>query len=277
MAEDWQDRVKNIAAGLLTLEINTVEKPNMSASKMPDMPLALHQIVTLYADELDTNGFHITDGLLQAAQKRIDSAADPAGLAVLENWTFKSTDTGSSALTNGPKTFEALQWAAFALKQQLKTVQPATADRAAAIDVEQALLSRIITNCRQLRQVTVLLRQQFATLDTNNALFDGTVEETTAALFKHPRPTLVYDTDVVLLVRKAWDIGLEQVLFQTAMQVDGDVLVRVAPGLDKDKRAFYAELHRSTVQTGIQQWRSLFDLVSSLIGAAGKLLFQRGA
>jgi len=277
VAEDWQDRVKNIAAGLLTLEINTVEKPNMSASKMPDMPLALHQIVTLYADELDTNGFHITDGLLQAAQKRIDSAADPAGLAVLENWTFKSTDTGSSALTNGPKTFEALQWAAFALKQQLKTVQPATADRAAAIDVEQALLSRIITNCRQLRQVTVLLRQQFATLDTNNALFDGTVEETTAALFKHPRPTLVYDTDVVLLVRKAWDIGLEQVLFQTAMQVDGDVLVRVAPGLDKDKRAFYAELHRSTVQTGIQQWRSLFDLVSSLIGAAGKLLFQRGA
>jgi hypothetical protein len=277
VAEDWQDRVKSIAAGLLTLEVNTVEKPNMSASKMPDMPLALHQIVTLYADELETNQFHVTDGLLAAAQARIDHPDDPTKLTALEDWTFQPNDTGAAALTNGPKTFEALQWAAFALKRQLETVRPASADRAAAIDVQQALLSRIIANCRQLRQVTLLLQQQFAALPEVNNLFDGTVEQTTAALFKHPRPTLVIDTDVVLLVRKAWDIGLEQVLLQTVMQVDGDVLVRVAPGLDKDKRAFYAELHRSTVETGIKQWRSLFDLVSSLIAGAGKLLFQRGA
>ena len=275
MAEDWQERVKSIAAGLLTLEVDTVEKPNMSASKMPDMPLALHQIVSLYADELSTNQFHVTDGLLNAAQARIDNPTVAANVTTLENWTFKPSDQ-LPALTNGPKTFEALQWAAFALKQQLQTVQPATAERAAAIDVQQALLTRIIANCRQLREVSLLLLQQFKQLDSVRQLFDGTIEQTTDIVFKHPRPVFVIDTDVILLVRKAWDIGLEQVLLQTVMQVDGDVLLRVAPGLDKDKRAFYAELHRSTVETGIRQWRSLFDLVASLIEGAGRLLFQRG-
>lgn len=275
MAEDWQERVKSIAAGLLTLEVNTIEKSNMTASKMPDMPLALHYIVVDYAEELETNQYHITAALLAAAQARIDSPSDPAALATLESWNFQPGDVTSPLLTNGPKTFEAMQWAAFALKRQLLTVQPSTPERATAIAVQQALLDRIINNSRQLRQVTLLLLQQFDALPEKQALFDGTIEQTTAAMFKHPRPVLVIDTDVVLMVRKAWDIGLEQVLFQTAMQVDGDIMMRVAPDQDKDKRTFYAELHRTTVETGIRQWRGLFDLVSSLIAGAGRSLFQR--
>jgi hypothetical protein len=254
MADDWEERVRGIAGALLTLEVNTIEKSNMSASKMPNAPLALHQLVGLYEGELNSRGFFITDALLDAALAHLAKPADSATILALDTWPFSPTDKnqGSARLTNGPKTFEALAWTALASKRQLGDMpsQPSVTDSvllAAASD--RALMQRIETNCRQLRQVTLLLTQQNPAPAGGVSLFDGTVEDTTAVMFKHPRPTLRIDTDVLMLIRKAWDIGLETVLFQTTMQVDGDVLLRVTPGLDADRRAFFSELHRSAVET----------------------------
>jgi hypothetical protein len=279
MADDWEERVRGIAGALLTLEINTIEKSNMSAAKMPDVPLALHELVALYEGELIERHFRITDELLQAAQDRLKYPDDPAREQALDTWAFKSGDKSSANLTNGPKTFEALAWAALAAKRQIGDL-PALASIAdttmLAAASDRGLLQRILTNCRQLRQVTLLLTQQFPAAEHGVSLFDGTIEQTTAVMFKDPRPALVFDTDVLMLIRKAWDIGLENVMFQTAMQVDGDVLVRVTPGLDTDRRTFYAELHRSTVETGIRQWQSLFQLLGGLVTQLGKSLFSRG-
>ena len=280
MADDWEERIKNIAGGLLTLEVNTIEKPNMSASKMPDVPLALHDLVSLYGVELNSRGFFVTDALLAAASARLANPDDPDRVAALDGWSFNPKDKGSATLTNGPQTFEALAWTAVAARRQLDempSVATASTDPvllAAAAD--RAMLQRITTNCRQLRQVTLLLKQQYPAPPGSVSLFDGTVEQVTGAMFQHPRPALRIDTDVLMLIRKAWDIGLETVLFQTAMQVDGDVLLRVAQGMDAAKRDFYSSLHRSTVETGIRQWSSLFDLVGGLITGVGKILFQRG-
>ena len=63
---------------------------------------------------------------------------------------------------------------------------------------------------------------------TGSRLFGGTLDQTTQALFRYPRPVLSIDPDLTVIVRKAWDMGLEEVLFQTVIQVDGDVVVQVA-------------------------------------------------
>lgn len=276
-AEDWQERIRSIAGSLLTLEVNTIEKKNMSAAKMPAVPMALHQLARLYADDLASRRYFVTDELLDLAQARIDDGKDAAKLDRLQAWKPEAGDRESVRVTNGPRTFEALQWVAQAARNELD----ADADcRVTDVAVDRTLLTRMIVNCRQLRQVSLMLLTQHSTLPgigpaNAKELFDGTIEETTGTLFKQPRPRLQVDTDVLLLVRKAWDIGVEQVMFQTAMQVDGDVLARVAPDMDPVKRAFFAELHRSTVETGLRQWQGLFDLAGALISGVGRALFGR--
>ena len=287
MAEDWQDRIRGIAGALLTLEVNTIEKENMSAAKMPEVPMALHELMSRYVTELEGRKFFVTDALLQAAAERLANPEDPIRRQALENWTFHAADRTSEALTNGPVTFEALAWAAMAAKRQLDdaAISPpaatppngAIAHEALAasrvVAVDRVLLQRLISYCRQLRQITLLLRQQFAAQQVPAGLIDGTLEQTTAVLFRHPRPVLAIDTDVLVQLRKIWDIGLETVQFQTVLQVDGDVLLRVASGMDEARRNFYGELHRATVETGIRQWKSLFDLVTSLVSGLGSMLF----
>ena len=122
MAEDWEERIRAIAGALLTLEINTIEKPNMSASKMPSVPMALHELVLLYEGELSGRDFHVTDELLAASKVRLDATGDALKAATkrLESWwgpggdlptrpdQDKDQDRKSGNLTNGPVTFEAL-------------------------------------------------------------------------------------------------------------------------------------------------------------------------
>lgn len=275
--EDWQGRIRSIAEGLLTLEINTIEKDNMLASKMPDMPMALHQIVRLYADKLAGWNCFITDDLLDLAQKRFEPGPDFGKDDKLKAWSPGQGDERSDRITNGPRTFEALRWVAGAALKQLDTYGDS---RLAEVAIVRTTVSRIIINSLQLREVSLLLLDDHKKLpnigpDNAKALFDGTIDETTRALFKQPRPLLTIDTDVLVLVRKVWDIGLERVLFQTAMQVDGDVLVRVAPDMDPDKREFFAKLHRATVETGLSQWKGLFELAGTLISGVGRVLFGR--
>ena len=103
----------------------------------------------------------------------------------------------------------------------------------------------------------------------------GDLDQTTQALFRYPRPVLSIDPDLTVLVRKAWDIGLEEVLFQTVIQVDGDVVVRVAEMPDTESRTFMATLHRTAVDDGLKQWHLLFKVVGDLVSGIGQWLFGR--
>lgn len=280
MADDWRDQIRNIAASLLTVEVNTIEKPNMSAAKMPDIPLALHQIAQVYLDEIESWGCTITDRLLAAAVRRLEDGKNPDTLKELQDWVFAPGEQRSANITNGPKTFEAMQWAANGANHRIRASLDALkgAERATAL-VSLTLMRRITTNSRQLRQLALLLQQQnqasVATTERLAQLLDGTIEDTTTALFQQPRPKLVIDTDILIVVRKVWDIGLERVMFQTTMQVDGDMLVRIAPDIDDAKRQFLGDLHRATAETAIKQWNGLFHLASTLASDVGRALFGR--
>ncbi len=264
---DWEERVRAIAGALLTLEVNTIEKPNMSAEKMPELPLALHGIVADYAAYLAARGFPVSDGLLAAAGERLAGQPRASAEAALAAWP-KQDDVPSAALTNGAATFDALAWAA---------QRALTGARAANLGpAELAVLDRIRANSRQLCEVTLSLARLFVRPPPLPPLFGATVGDVTAGLLAEPRPVLRVPTDIVLMVRKAWDIGTESVLFQTVMQVDGDVVLRVAPQPDSDKRTFFAELHRGSVEIGVRQWRALFDLARALLGDIGKALFGAG-
>lgn len=326
--DDWDDRIRTIASNLLTLEVNTVVKNGMVAQKMPEVPVALHTVAQLYADFVADHSFPVTPALIQLAARRIlgdkSNSADPqrelhewATAAVPANPLEAAPFDPADELTNGPEAFEALNWASLAARNaEARAVGLAGPNGMTEEAIRQrqsiaALLSRIQANCRQLREVAILLETRFLpdgslkpigsapTAPGETAtprgppdlprlealmkdgkpdvsaprLFGGTLGQTTQALFHHPRPKLAIDPDLSVLVRKAWDIGLEEVRFQTAIQVDGDVLVRVTEIDDVFTRSFLQGLHRSAVDDGLKQWRTLFEVAGDLIRTVGEWLF----
>jgi hypothetical protein len=308
MSGSWENEIRNIASGLLTLEINVALKPGMVAQKMPELPVALHVVIETYAQALTRAGTPITHQLLRA------SAAHLVGqvkIDLLENWYtaprpagWERDDSLAGTLSNGAETFEAMQWAAFgALRGSGTPPQPNDVP-------SQAALMRVRTNSRQLRAAAIMLEQQFssgeaaARMDRKarkeadiaepdaagytqrlgaiaqggpaNAeprrLFGGTLEQTAAALFKHPRPIINVAPDLTLLVRKAWDVGLEEVVFQTSLQLDGDTVVRMSDQIRPEYREFLRDLHQQAVRDGTAQWKLLFQTLGELLRDTGKLL-----
>jgi hypothetical protein len=349
MPGSWADRVAGIGESLLTLEINTVVTSDISAQKMPEVPLALHTLVQVYNDYLASAGFQVTNELLARAAIRVNGegeAGTNAGAKMLlsqlqswhpapRRWTATELKTGlpgipddqldasgpAPELTNGAETFEALQWAAWAAVQTLRALTATTAaDWGPLGGAEPSVLSRIYANCRQLKEAALRLEQEnhgvvtdpdqpagaakivglfraktTATVVagckvrlnslvageqidpaavTKPRLFGATVEETARALFTHPRPTFDADPDIVMLIRKAWDLGVERVCLQTVLQVDGDMTEIIAE-LDGQQRVFLTDLHRQGVKDAVSQWRSFWDVVLQLAGDLGSI-FRRG-
>ena len=280
MADSWQQQVERIGTNLLTLEVNTaVKSGGISAQKLPELPMALHTLVDCYNGYLVRKKHAIDRQLLQLSASYL-LAPDEAARTQLENW--EPLGTPVPELTNGSETFEALVWAA------------ATARRRGAIDPEEEWApARIAANCRQLRVAAIMLEKQFPDGTTpyddrlRNVkdgtivpageparLFGATIAQTAKALFTNPRPSLAVAPDLAVLIRKARDIGLEEVRFQTVLQLDGDVIVRVGRERDVAQRSYLGDLHREMVNDGIAQWRLLFEVVGDLVGAVGNLIFK---
>ncbi len=277
---NWEASLRSIGEGLLTIEVNTVEKASMSAQKMPEVPLALHAIIDAYAGYVRDRGFAVDQALLDLATERMslrDTPDEDKALVARENaWHPRAPFVGVD-LTNGPEAFEALQWAAAAaLRAGANTPEAARAlDGEVLNSPERAgVLSRIRANSRQLREVALVLRDSHAPRPGKLPLFGVGVEATVRALLNDPQPPLSVPLDSLVLVRKAWDVGTEVVMMQTSVQIDGDVVMRISPGLDDAKRAFFADLHAASVRTGLGQWDRMFALVRDLIGDLGRAIFR---
>src|ERR1700722_13464603 len=306
MSETWQNEIRNIASGLLTLEVNVAIKPGMVAQKMPELPIALHVVIDTYEQALREAGWPVTRQLLRASADHLLNAQGVT-VTVLENWFTPARPPEwtedyaiPGELTNGAETFEAMQWAAFGALAG--NSPPLTPGSPPPTKLSQVALARIRSNSRQLRAAAIMLEQQYSsgdgddrkgrksrrepdiaepdaagytdrlkavaaqsgsidppgTLETRR-LFGGTLEQTASALFKHPRPAISVPPDLTLLVRKAWDVGLEEVKFQTSLQLDGDMVVRMADEIPEVHRAFLRDLHQQAVRDGSAQWKLLFQ------------------
>jgi hypothetical protein len=338
-----------LGESLLTLEINTIITDDISAQKMPEVPLALHTLVQVYNDYLAKAGFQVTNDLLTLAAVRVNgegqagtNAGAKALLMRLQSWhpgprcwtaaevkaglpgiPDDQTDISGPApeLTNGAETFEALQWAAWAALQTLRALVAAAGLYQSPLGGAHAsVLSRIYANCRQLKEAALRLEQENHGVGaapsqpagmamvvglfrataaetvvagskvrmrglvagehndpaaaTCPRLFGATVEETAQALFAHPRPIFDSDPDITMLIRKAWDLGVQRIYLQTVLQVDGDMTEIIAE-LDGQQTVFLTELHRQAVKDAVSQWRSFWEVVLQLAGDLGKV-FARG-
>jgi hypothetical protein len=78
-----------------------------------------------------------------------------------------------------------------------------------------------------------------------------------AAVFKGREQDLVSDlpADQFMIVRRIWELGAEEIVMQTVIHIDGDVITRIQP--DKAGDGDLHALHNASVVTSVQLWQGL--------------------
>lgn len=78
--------------------------------------------------------------------------------------------------------------------------------------------------------------------------------------------------DQLVLIRKAWELGVEEVALKTVIQLDGDVITRVQESYATEEHATVHELHNVGVKTSLAFWKTLIEIVESFISSIVKLV-----
>jgi len=260
---------KNIFDDLLTLEVNVIVKPGMTARKIPTAAQALIDVLSDYDIWLCEFAGRINPPW---NRYRTDPATPvPPALpdaARARVWTGTALIDGlpSDPVYDGDKTtvtadsFNTLRERAKIAEVMYRLLLGAKRITGGD-DGSAVLLKRIYRNCDQIKGV--LSRADVA--DAGGAA---------PALSRKSTATrdLVLSADDQLIVRKVWEVGTETIVMQTVAQLDGDVVTRV-----QQARAGVADepiqtIHREAVANALKHWQFLVEtLVTLTTKAAGFL------
>lgn len=301
-------KLTEIAQDLLNLEINTIEKENMTAQKMPSTPHMLLDVSMEYLDFMISLGLDprpywqgIDDPLPdnipkpgkgnepdQAGEARPDgSEAGPRSAKPEEQvaiWTDRKPSFQMILIRNGETDFGHLRWLAYGL-----AVHPEISKRYSreAWDTHSQVLRRIVRNCDDLREMVRFLTRkseerarwrfylkQHDNEDDARGLNRREVREALRDLGPPP-PLNISDAT---LLRKIWDVGTERIVLQTVIQIDGDVITRVRSDLQQRESKLLFDIHLQGVKTSVESWRYLLDIVrrfaegalNALVGGGGR-------
>lgn len=205
------DSVGAFLDDLLSLEVNTILKPSMTATKIPNAAHALIDIARDYAAELNRIA---ADGM------------ELPGEVVGGNQTGTFNDIRERAAT-----------AAKAMNQEQST--------------QLLMLCRIRDMSDQLKGL----------IPEGVSFTRRTADDAVAKLRLDHKNQLV--------LRKAWELGTEQVVLQTVIYLDGDVITRIRPDCATDRAL--VDVHQQGVRVSIQFWQGLIDIVKGFFGAVASV------
>lgn len=208
---DRVDTLKGFIDELLSLEVNTIIKPGMTATRQPNTAGTMVEILETYEEKLDQ--------LATEGEKR-ERNCDRVDLARWKDLHAWATDLGDRYAKNG---------------------------------AHHVMVVRIRDNAAQIRQI----------FEKNpNAAFDVSARET------KPDKDFALDDSQKIMLRKVWELGTEEVVMQTVIYLDGDVITRLQPRCYEDpEMRKVIEIHNQSVKTSIEFWGRLVDLVKTFVDA----------
>ncbi len=212
---------------LLNLEVNVIVKPNMTARKMPLTGEAFHDVATEYRTCLDRQAERLGHDFAEHAHREID---DDRVLA---------------------EHFECLCADAHALRRA-NAVTPLT-DAAGEDEGADVILKRMERNSEQLVRI---MREHAIDAVKERRGVEG-------ATYVEWLPVVLDSKEDLLVLRKAWEVGVESVVMQTVAQIDGDIVTRVQQSRIGADDAPLHHVHMSLVSSSLEHWRFLFATVAS--------------
>lgn len=221
-------RLENLINDLFSLEVNTIVKQGMMATKMPNSAHALIDIAIDYSVALCRLGGSPGVGDSKASYQ-----------------VFHDIREGASARA---RVLQGLSQDKAVAKTQLPK---ALSDREAA---DVLLLCRIRDTCDLLKDIFLKSPLGKATEFTRDSANDFQPEQ--LPLTDRQR----------MVLRKAWEIGTEEVVLQTSVTLDGDVISRIRPDFATPERRGFLEAHQRGVDTSIAFWKALVGVVRTMFG-----------
>jgi hypothetical protein len=298
------ERTDGIFEDLLNIEVNTIVKHSMTAEKMPPLPFALLDIISDYGSalaelrvdlepyfaktreqcwkQLEGTQCEVTAREGFRAMHGADRQPAPGELLDYVNDLWPAlggktppplaaapTDFSMLDIDNGWETFERLRIAALEAGVHITDGH------------DRVVLSRIVGSCARLKYILQGLQQR-PPVPPKPSRAEQTVEYAALAELipksrnqllsgglRHKRIPKLLNSNDLTLVRKAWEVGVECVLVQTCVQIDGDVLTRISEQLLRESAANQRELvmeaHKRSVEIGLSHWRSLIQVAAELV------------
>ena len=235
--------VRRVASDLLTIEVNTIIKPCMTARKMPPPPVALFDIVNNYADYV-----------AQSAQLSGDDSA-------VEELDLRPPDT------NGRNSFAKVLHNAEVLETYFSRQVPLDDAEDDERKTRIVILRRICHYSHLMINILKDLELQYPS-ESGFDFWDASHQD----LYDHYNEAINISIDphYISLIRKSWDMGIEQVVMQTVIQLDGDMISRIQKGFEKEEFHGLQQLHLATCRMGVETWETMTRLVIHFVGEVGR-------
>ncbi len=120
-----------------------------------------------------------------------------------------------------------------------------TQDEGIAEDATGSILRRVYRNCDQIKG---LMRGEAV----HKRLSEQTVSRDSTEAAELP-----LSADEMITLRKVWEIGVETVVMQTVVQLDGDIVTRIQTGRETAANKSIHDLHRQSVESALAHWQFL--------------------
>jgi hypothetical protein len=244
------DQVRELAKDLITIEVNTIVKENMTAGRMPAVPLALLNIAHSYVRAFERLRIRIAPapvGPPAAAEPDFgDTLPQPTVRFMAENETLASFDLPADRISFA-KLFRQLQLGAERAYQMFRDTHGEEREK------DRILLKRISDNSETLWY----LLKKYRGLGSNAVTIEAIKLDD--ARFDPPPELSARD---LLIIKKIWEVGTEEVVAQTVVQLDGDIITRIAANyrsaLEGDESGTQLlTLHEQGLETAIERWEAL--------------------
>ena len=253
------DSLKHTARDLTTLEINTIIKHSMTARKMPPPGHAILDIAAAYTDKLQVS---LRVPLVTPFTKQTQYDDE---LTHIDQWATERVERG--VLRCDDHTFRSLRRAAYRVLEDCRELE----------ERDRIIVERIKRNADQLRAVLRNVGKRLPSrLDSKDSFLKCNrrqLLERETKLGRHPQPNL--HPDEMTLIRKVWDIGVEEVVMQSTVSLSGDVINRIQSGLETQEAAAILAFHREGIVSGTRMWKLIAETLVSMTGGFAKLLARR--
>jgi len=241
---DFKDTISLVAKNLFTLEVNTIIKANILGTKMPPAVHALLDIASDYDAQLSVYEAELAMTPVEQPAAAKDETGKHVANEELFHWLRRRADDCMGSFRD-----------------------PAATRFLVDLKLRLLLLQRIKDNCDQIRSIFQGLAHRKAELPKGKALSREATSHGTADLPLHPNE--------LLTLRKIWEIGLEEILAQTVIQVDGDVTTRVHPNVVSGDMAQLLNIHQQSVSNSVGIWKGLASMLGSFMENVGQLVLRK--
>ncbi len=300
--ENKESRAKELANDLLALQIDLILKPEIMGGRMPSPRIALCEIAEKYVGKLkewdiinekETKAFFYRKRQTIAGLK---SVLDSLNTQEKKNLIKRIIKEDRGSISGGRDAYQFIYRKINAHIEKTDEKEWASSEdditKSHKRELRMALLKRMHSNSIEIVDILDSCDPKF---NENRLAKDDTIRQNpidcndglTVSLIRvlsnkrengkkrAPLKPLRLTRKQYSRIQKIWEIGLQEIVMQTIVQIDGDVTTRVLPRYASSDHHFLYQIHRESVSVSMHYWRDLVKVLATFFASIWKLIFPK--